>query len=172
VEIQAWDTVFIRATRHALHPVVADVAGWGRWWPGLTVSNAVLELSAPGFTARRRRWTAQLGRERPGLGITLRYTGDVAGQAEFYYLDERAGTVVHYLLRGAVADRGWRWAVRDHRAGVRAGLHALKDRFEAGRRPGEEPAPQLLADQRRAQVAFAEGVAAGARRRSARATRR
>jgi hypothetical protein len=144
VEVQAWDSVFIRATRLALHPVVADLAGWDRWWPGLTVtsdgSNAELELAAPGFTARRRRWTAQLSRERPGLGVALRYSGDVDGEAELYYLDEHAGTVVHYLLRAVVADRGWRSALRDHRAGVRAGLHALKDRFEAGRRPGEEPA--------------------------------
>lgn len=137
MEVQTWDAVFIRATRRMLHPVITDVAGWSRWWPGLAVTSRPgcvdLSLRAPGLLARRRRWTARLTTVRPDLGIALRYGGEVAGEAEVYYLDERAGTVVHYVLRGVVADRGWRRAVAEHRAGVRAGLHALKDRFEGER---------------------------------------
>lgn len=152
MEVQTWDTVFVRATRRSLHPVIADVAHWGRWWPGMSVFPAPgghrLTLRPPGLAPVRQCWTAQLVRVRPALGIHLRYDGQVRGEAELYYLDERAGTVVHYVLRGEVADRGWRRAERRHRAGVRAGLDALKDRFEQGRAAGDEPDPRLLAEQR------------------------
>lgn len=171
MEVQTWDSVFIRGTRRQLHPVIADVGGWGRWWPGLTATpeaeGCSLSLRAPGLTARRRHWTAAVTKDRPALGVHLRYAGDVAGEAEFYYLDEPAGTVVHYVLRGSVPDRRWRAAVRDHRAGVRVALHALKDRFERDRLPGDEPEPALLAAQQRAMREFAEAVAAARRKQAA-----
>lgn len=119
-----------------------------------------LALRSPGRIARRRHWNADLVKVRPDLGIHLRYSGEVRGEAELYYLDERAGTVVHYVLRGEVADRGWRRAVREHRAGVRAGLDAIKDAFEHGRAPGDEPEAALLAEQHRAIAAFDARVAA------------
>ena len=170
MEAQTWDAVFIRASRRRLHPVITDVAAWGRWWPGLTVAadgaGLQLGLRAPG-SRRTRRWHAAHGKQRHDLGIELRYTGEVAGTAELYYLDEPAGTVVHYLFRGRVADRGARAAVRDHRAGVRAGLHALKDRFETGRVPGAEPDPALLVEQREAIAASAARVATARQQQAA-----
>jgi hypothetical protein len=160
MQVQTLDAVFIRAPRRSIHPVVADVAGWTRWWPGLQLrasddGQTLAALWPPGWIRPPRRWTLQVTRVRPQLGIDLRYAGEVAGDAEFYYLDETAGTVVHYALRGTVPDRRWRAAVRDHRAGVRAGLDALKDRLELGRVPGAEPDAALLAEQQRAKAAFA-----------------
>lgn len=171
MEVQTWDSVFVRATRRSLHPVIADVAQWGRWWPGMSVFPAPgghrLALRAPGMTTARQLWTARLVKQRPALGIHLEYAGQLRGEAELYYLDERAGTVVHYVLRGKVADRGWRRAVRRHRAGVRAGLDALKDRLEGARAPGDEPDPKLLAEQQDAIAAFNAAVVAGRQRRAA-----
>lgn len=171
MQVRTWDSIFVRATRREIHPVITDIAGWQAWWPGLVVAAGprgfALSLKAPGATSPRRRWTAQLRKDRPALGIHLAYAGDVAGEAEFYYLDERAGTVVHYVLRGTVADRAWRRAVRNHRAGVRAGLDALKDLLEGDREPGAEPDPQLLARQEQAIAEFEAAVAAGKRRAAA-----
>lgn len=162
MQVQTVDSVFIRAARRDIHPVVVHLGGWNRWWPGLDLrdqspSAVSVTLRAPGIARRRRRWTLEVARVRPDLGIDFRYSGDLAGEGEFYYLDEPAGTVVSYAFRGAVSDRAWRAAVRDHRAGVRVGLHALKDMFEGARGPGAEPGPALLAEQVRAAAAVAEG---------------
>lgn len=168
MQVQTRDAVFIRATRRSIHPVIADVGGWARWWPGLELratgaGSADVVLRAPGRIRRPRRWTLQVVKVRPELGVCMRYEGEVAGSGEFYYLDEPAGTVVHYAWRGAVADRRWRASVRDHRAGVRAGLEALKDSFEANRIPGEEPDAALLAQQRAAKRARERAAAQGTR---------
>ena len=164
MDVQTWDAAFVRAPRAQIHPVVAEPAEWVAWWPGLSLRQAgpgfAASLRPPGVGRRVRTWNARVTKNRRDLGVTLAYTGGLEGEAEFYYLDEPAGTVVHYVLRAAVPDRGWRSAVRDHRAGVRAGLHAMKDRFEAGRLPGDEPDPALLEHQRTAMAAFAAGVAA------------
>ena len=161
MDVHTWDSVFVRASRRTLHPLIADVDGWQRWWPGMTVSRDAhgydLALRAPGLLARRRNWSVTVVRVRPTLGIALRYAGQVRGEAELYYLDEPDGTVVHYILRGTVPDRGWRAAQREHRAGVRAGLDALKDHLERGRVPGDEPDPALLAEQRRARSSAGTG---------------
>lgn len=168
MQVQTVDAVFIRASRSRIHAVVADAAGWGGWWPRLTVHAAGagrshVTLHAPGRWRRPQRWTLEVVKVRPDLGIHLRYTGHVAGEAEFYYLDERAGTVVAYALRGAVPDVRWRSTVRDHRAGVRAGLEALKRRLEGDRVPGAEPDAVLLREQRRARAAFDQRVVASQR---------
>ena len=177
MRVDAWDTVFVRGRRRDLHPIVADVTGWGRWWPGVTtqpVAGGVAVTArppAPGRLRRARvqRFSASVTRERPDLGVDLSYDGDVRGEAEFFYLDEPAGTLVHYLLRGEVADRGWRRRLSDHRAVARVGLEALKARLEGSRAPGAEPDPVLLADQRRALAEYRARAAAG--RRAARTGR-
>jgi len=191
MRIDAWDSVFVRARRRDVHPWLADLGGWQQWWPGLRarpcgdgpwaaahgrVQSVV--LWPPGRRRPPQRYTVRLTEERPGLGVRLRYCGDLDGEAEFYYLDEPSGCVVHYLVRaeaGPEAPAARQVAqpapqaarvTADHRAAARAGLNALKDRLEAGREPGAEPVPALLADQRlaiaeyRARVAAEQGCAA------------
>lgn len=167
MRITAWDSAFVRARRADFHPVLADVASYGRWWPGVqsrgTGDGALLSIRPPGILRARQRITVAITKERPGKGVRMRYSGDLDGEAEWYYLDEPAGAVVHYLLNVRVADRGWRRRLADHRAAVRAALDTVKDRFEAGRIPGSEPDAALLADQRAAIARFQADVEAHAR---------
>lgn len=173
MRIEAWDSAFVRVRRADLHPVLADVASYGRWWPGVAsrrVGNRVaVTLRPPGIARTRQRFMVQTTQQRHDKGLRMRYAGDLDGQAEWYYLDEPAGSVVHYLLAVDVADRGWRRRLADHRASVRRALEALKDRFEGERIPGAEPPASLLADQRTAIAEFRAAVAEhAARQRSSR----
>jgi hypothetical protein len=157
MRIESADAAFIRARRCDIHPVLLDVAGYGRWWPGATsvgVGDEVrLELRPPGVLAgplrRRQRLTVRVRRNRPDRGLHLACLGTLSGETEWYYLDEPAGVVVTYLVRAEVPDRGWSHRLRDHRACVRLALHALKDRLERTRLPGDEPAAALVEHQRR-----------------------
>lgn len=167
MRIQAWDSVFVRARRTDVHPILADVAGYGRWWPAASSrdlgTRVAVTLTPPGIARRTQRFTVAVTKERPAKGIRMRYTGDLAGDAEWYYLDEPAGTVVHYLLTAEVTDRAWRRRLTDHRAAIRQGLDTVKDRLEDGRIPGTEPDPRLLDDQQAAIAEFRAAVAAHAR---------
>lgn len=171
MRIEAWDSGFIRARRADLHPVLADVVSYGRWWPGMVSrpvgERAAIALRPPGVLRPRQRFTVEITQLRLDKGVRMRYSGDLEGDAEWYYLDEPAGAVVHYLLAAEVADRGWRRCLADHRASVRQALHELKDRFEGGRVPGAEPDPFLLADQRTAMAEFRAAVAQHSSRRRA-----
>lgn len=172
MEISAWDSAFVRARRRDVHPLLADPAGYGSWWPGArsAVRGAAVALTLRPPTLRGRlglrdqRLRAVTRKVRPDLGIDLDYTGSLSGTAEWYYLDEPAGVVVSYVLRARVADRGWRAVLGDHRAAVRAALDELKDRLEGARVPGAEPDPRLLVDQRAATAAFRAGVEAWERK--------
>lgn len=145
------DTVFIRARRRDVHPLLADVARYGAWWPGMRSraigDDAVLLVRPP-----RPRWAPgyrvviRITEERPDRGLRLRYLGRLDGEAEWYYLDEPNGVLVHHLLRSEAPTR----RVTAHRMVVHAGLNRLKDGLEAGRPPGREPDPRLVADQRSA----------------------
>ena len=169
MRIQAWDAVFVRARRADVHRMLRDVAGYGRWWPSADARPAgdrVLltlrvpgRIRLPGAASAQRIVVAAMG-ERPDKGLRLRYAGDLSGEAEWYYLDEPAGTVLHYLVNADVHDRGWRRRLAAHRAAVRAALHELKDRLERGREPGAEPDPALVSHQRRAMAAFQADVEA------------
>lgn len=167
MRIQVWDSVFVRARRTDVHPILADIAGYGRWWPAVSSrdlgSRVAVTLTPPGIARRKQRFTVAVTKERPAKGVRMRYTGDLAGDAEWYYLDEPAGTVVHYLLTAEVGDRGWRRLLADHRAAIRQGLDRLKDGLEDGRVPGTEPRPRLLVDQQAAIAEFRAAVAAHAR---------
>lgn len=173
MRIAVWDSAFVRARRADVHPVLRDIAGYGRWWPGvdsrLAGGTVLLTVRPPGLGRRAQRFAIVTTKDRPDKGVRMRYTGDVTGDAEWYYLDEPTGVVVHYLLDAAVADRRWRRRLADHRAAVRLALHALKDRLEGDRVPGAEPDPVLLTDQRQATAEFQAAVAAHAR--AARASR-
>ncbi|HVL99083.1 MAG TPA: SRPBCC family protein [Egibacteraceae bacterium] len=168
MRIRAWDSVFVRARRADVHLVVADVAGWGLWWPGATSRAAdgrvALTLRPPGLIRRPQHLLVEVTENRAAKGIRMRYTGDFDGAAEWYYLDEPTGSVVHYLLDVDVADRGGRRRLVAHRATVRAALHRLKDRLEAGRTPGSEPDPALLAHQHEALAVQEREARARARR--------
>jgi uncharacterized protein YndB with AHSA1/START domain len=156
MRVDVWDTVFVRASRVAVHPHVADVARYPRWWPGLRVEPAAAGLyrmthQAPGVWPRRHRIVVRVEKVRADKGIVFAYGGDIGGKAELFYLDEVDGITVHYLLGAeAVQGEATRLLAR-HRASVRAALHRLKDRCEGPRLPGAEPDPALLAHQ--AQVA-------------------
>lgn len=87
-------------------------------------------------------------------------TGDLVGEAEWYYLDEPTGVIVNHLLRVHAPDRGGERLVSIYRRSVRAALRELKARLEGDRAPGEEPDPQLLHDQAEAAAEFRRGVEA------------
>lgn len=163
MRFDAWDTAFVRARRGDVHPLLADVGGYPAWWPRLRLRRGhrgwLLAHRPPGDPRRWRVWL-RITEERPGLGVDFAVTGDVVGEAEWYYLDEPGGVVITHLLRVQAPDRGGHRVVAGYRASVRAGLQALKARLEAGRSPGEEPDPQLLADQADAAEAFRRGVQA------------
>ena len=168
MRVEAAESGYVRARRRDVHPLLRDVAGYGRWWPGVTARpvgvGAALTLAAPRPWQRPQRLLAQVVKDRPNLGVTLSYVGDVRGEAEWYYLDEPAGVVVTYLLRAEVDDRGWRRRLAAPRRRVRAALFALAERADAGRRVAAEPDPALRADQAAAAAAFRAGVAAHAAR--------
>lgn len=176
MEVQAWDSVFVRARRADVHQILRDPSTYGGWWPGLTVepvSDGALALRhrPPGRLLGSHAVTLTVTKERPELGVNLAYAGDLDGAAEWYYLDEVDGTVVHYLLRARAVRRRPRALLGDHRASVRAALHALKDRLEGPRMPGAEPDTGLLSDQREAAVRFKAGVEAHALAQSRRGRR-
>jgi hypothetical protein len=172
MRIEADDAGFVRARRTDVHPVLADLGGYPTWWPdaqGAPVKGGVaLTLRPPRALGSvlfppRHRVVATLVKDRPGLGVRMRYSGDVAGRAEWYYFDTVDGVLVHYLVAAEVADRRWLATLRAHRLAVRAALNELKDRFEGARVPGAEPSVQLLADQQQAIAEFRAGVQAHAR---------
>jgi hypothetical protein len=164
VDVQAWDEVFIRCTRAAANALVVDVAGWAAWWPGLAATplddrRTEVVLHTPWRAPRRHRLVVTADRVRPrDKGLEMTVAGDVVGTAEWFHLDRGDGVVVNYLLRGRVADGGWRRLLAAHRASVRAALTDAKRRLEAGRLPGTEPEPALLAHQAAELVTFAEEV--------------
>lgn len=187
MDIEVWDTAFVRARRRDLHPPLRDPAEYGQWWPGTssaprpwraapipgrtTGRAAALLLRPPTLaarvTGRVQRLAVTVVKDRPGLGVDLAYRGTLDGTAEWYYLDEVAGVTVHYVVHARVADRGWRGVLADHRAVVRLALDTLKDGLEGVRIPGQEPDPALLADQRVAAAEFEAGVRAWARKTAA-----
>lgn len=153
MRVDVWDTVFVRARRVDVHPLLADVASYGAWWPGLEVEPAASGLYRVTHRPRsrrggRHRLVVHVEKVRPDKGIVFAYDGDIGGKAEFFYLDEVDGVAVHYLLGAELSGRRWRGLLLDHRASVRGALNRLKDRCEGGRLPGEEPDPALLAHQR------------------------
>jgi uncharacterized protein YndB with AHSA1/START domain len=127
VRIDLWDTVFVRASRTVVHPLIADLERYPRWWPGLSVEAAAGGLyrivhRPPGRRGRRHRLVVRVEKVRPDKGIVWACGGDLPGKGEFFYLDEVDGVGVHYLLGAEVEGRGWRRLVADHRASVRGAL--------------------------------------------------
>lgn len=171
MQVDSWDSAFVRASRADVHAVLSDPAGYARWWPGLQVAAAGDVLIAvhrpPGPLRRTHGVALRTTKVREELGIDFAYAGDLEGEAEFFYLDEVDGAVVHYLLRARTCNRNPRALLADHRASVRAALHVLKDRLEGARLPGSEPEPELLARQVKAAARFRAGVEAHARKQAA-----
>jgi hypothetical protein len=145
--------VFVRAARADVHPLVRDPAGHGRWWPGVRVTvetgGWVRQVHRPGRLGGSLGVDVRVTSDRqPNKGIHLACRGAFEGRAEWYYLDEVDGTVVHHVLDAVTAERGSRRRLVAYRASVRMALNALKDALERDRPPGEEPRTALLAHQR------------------------
>lgn len=164
-QVEIWDQIFIRSRRSTVNALVAEVGGWGAWWPGLTVRRQVadryvLHITPPRPHLPQRLWV-DIDRIRPrDKGLEFSVWGDVEGTGEWFHLDEPEGVVVHYLLRGHTHKRSaTRWTTV-HRRFVRNGMNDLKRRLEAGRTPGAEPHPQLITHQARELAIYAREVAA------------
>lgn len=97
---------------------------------------------------------------RPDLGVDFALTGDLVGEAEWYYLDDPTGVIINHLLRVQAPDRGGDRLVAMYRGSVRTALGELKGRLEGDRAPGAEPDPQLVHDQAEAVAEFRRGVEA------------
>ena len=168
MRIHASDEAFVRARRRDVHPYLADVGGYGAWWPGASSrpssGGARLTLHPPGRLVRPQQLDIVITEERPDLGVAFRVGGDVVGDGEWYLLDELDGVRVNYLLRAESRVPGVRRRMGHHRSSVRAALHALKDVLESGRAVGEEPHPELLAAQQQAIAEFEAGVERHAKR--------
>lgn len=172
MRIQTWDSGFVRARRADVHPFFAlPPEEYGQWWPGLRSQKLAdgrvrWHLRSPGRWRRRHRIDVEVVKVRPDLGVNYRFSGDLVGDAEVFYLDEPSGAVIGYLLHvdSVGGNRRGRRLERQHRAVAREALNAIKDRCEAGRIAGAEPDPQLLADQIAAAAAFKAGVEAHARK--------
>jgi hypothetical protein len=167
VQLEVWDSGFVRAHRRGVHALLGDVAGYQRWWPGVSGKprddHVVLTLR-PAGARPAHRIRIQVTKQRPNLGVNLRYHGDLVGDAEWYYLDEPNGVVIHYLLHADTPRRSPRRLLRAHRWCIREALHAVKDVLEGGRLPGAEPDAAFLEHQRRAIAEFQAGVEAHARK--------
>jgi hypothetical protein len=171
MQIEAWDQGFVRAHRRDVHAVLADIGGYGQWWPGVEsrAEGAGFELimRAPTRLRRRRRFLLRITKDRPGLGVRFDVSGDLTGSGEWFYLDEPNGVTVHAILRGEARERGARALLRDYRWCVRSALHELKDLLEGDRLPGDEPEPAFLARQTEAIREFQAGVEAHERKLAA-----
>jgi hypothetical protein len=163
VRIDSWDSAFVRARRRDVHPVLADVGGYVEWWPRLRARAGherwLLEHRRPGGLRQVRVWL-QVTKVRTDLGVDFALTGELVGDAEWYYLDEPTGVVVHHLLRVHAPDRGGQRLVEAYRGSVRAALHELKRRLEGPRVAGDEPDSQLVRDQADAAAEFRRQVEA------------
>jgi hypothetical protein len=168
MRIEAWDHGFVRAHRRDIHRVLADVAAYGAWWPGVHSralgSSYELVLRAPVGLRRRRRLLLTVTKDRPGLGLRFDLGGDIEGSGEWFYLDEPNGVMVHALLKGSPAGRGASTMLRDYRWCVRSAFHTLKDLLEGDRLAGDEPDPAFLQRQEAAIREFRAGVEAHERR--------
>lgn len=142
---------------------MADVDRYAQWWPRLGVDRSteawLLTHRVAGGWRRVRVWLS-VTKVRPDLGVDFAVTGDLVGDAEWYYLDEPTGVIVNHLLRVHAPDRGGERMIAVYRGSVRAALRELKSRLEGDRDPGDEPDPQLRRDQAEAAAEFHRGVKA------------
>lgn len=163
MHLDSWDTVFVRARRCDVHPVLADVDEYTSWWPRLrTRRNPDGWLMSHRLPGGWRRLHVRLGitKVRPDLGVDFALTGDLVGEAEWYYLDEPTGVIINHLLRVQAPDHCGDRLVAVYRGSVRTALRELKRRLESDRAPGDEPDPQLVHDQAEAAAEFRRGVEA------------
>lgn len=167
MHIDAWDEVFIRCRRQSVNALVIHVPTWPEWWPGTSVDTDTdtgvhhVRMRPSWRTPRPQQLTVTVDRVRPrDKGLQFTVGGDVQGTGEWYHLDHPHGVVVHHLLRGTLQRGSPRRWVAAHRRSVRGALTALKTRLEAGRTPGAEPHPLLLAAQAEELQIYAREIAA------------
>lgn len=127
------DETFIAVDRGILAPIVADQDRWLAWWP---------------------EWRMSVFMDRGEQGIRWSISGSLVGSCEIWLESSLDGVLLHYYLRAdpsapgrpatprqlPSSPRGQRVAAalrRQQALAWKARAWALKDEFEAGRRPGE-----------------------------------
>lgn len=127
------DETFLAVPAARLAPELAQPARWRRWWPDLR-----LRVQA----------------DRGVHGVRWTVSGPVVGTMELWLEPVGDGTVVHYFLHAdlvAVSPRPARAArqlsreVGRRRRAAKTVCFELKAALEAGRAPGQAPAPSLAA---------------------------
>lgn len=120
----------VAAPSALVYRLVTDLGAWGSWWPRVRVRPADLPDTHEvrvGRGPRAVRVRVEAHGWRHDVGVRLRLSGDLEGEAE-WWLDPRPhGVVVH--LRTAVRARSRR-AARTWRRAARRGLMAATDRAE------------------------------------------
>lgn len=124
------------AAAHAAAPsavvyrLLTDIDAWGTWWPDLRVMPAgepdAHDLRV-GRGSRAVRVRVEAHGWRHDVGVRLRLSGDLEGEAEWWLDPLPHGVVVH--LRTAARARSRR-AARTWRRAARQGLTASTDRAE------------------------------------------
>jgi hypothetical protein len=133
--ITAHDQGFVAAPPSRLYGVLAEIASYGSWWPGVRVDTQEdgfrLDLGAGGARARPE------GR-RPDVGLVIRLGPPYGGTLEWYLEPFEEGTIVNSIVDLEVAGGQGRSGrlLRRLRSGVRRGLVGLKGTLEP---PRKEP---------------------------------
>lgn len=132
--IHTSDDVFVAAPPRAVQEAILHLHEDASWWPGCRARGGYgwLEVDAPAGPSRERvRFKVRIEDAREWEGFRWVFeSGPLEGAAEFWLEGYRNGTIVHYLTaltRPASTAAG---DVTRHRWAMRAGLNALKDRFE------------------------------------------
>jgi hypothetical protein len=121
--------VHVHAPAAVAYLLVTDLRAWPQWWPGLridTVDAVPLRLRI-GRGPAALRLTVEDHDWRHDVGVRLRLSGDLDGEAEWWMAPHGAGATVHLRtaaqVRSAAAARRWRRSVR-------RALWGTKDRSE------------------------------------------
>ncbi len=125
------DETFLAVPPAVVAAEFAVPAHWSRWWPDLDL---------------------EIDTDRGAQGVRWTVRGALVGSMEVWLEPVLDGTVLHYFLRAdpsgpdgrpapATPRKGAAEARRRQRA-AKTVAFATKDRLEAGRAPGEPPAPR------------------------------
>ncbi len=138
--VSVHDRGWIPGPPEDVYRVIASLATYGSWWPGVRVeeedtAERWVSLSFPPL-GRLRAFAAGA---RPGVGVVLQLRGDVDGVLEWFLEQFKDGTLANVFLRLASRPRRWRRREIAYRSTVRNGLVVLRQIFEdratAARRP-------------------------------------
>ncbi len=136
------DDAYVRAPVRDVYPTLTDIAGWAAWWPGIrtTARSAEGEDERWLVTMRRRgrlpavRFEIAPHAYRHDAGFKLTLSGQLQGEAEFWFEEGHSGVVVHHLVTAQIDARRPLAVAAAYRASFRAGTWGLKDRLQADAR--------------------------------------